>query len=179
MFSGGVDAWPTPGVPPRQPNSCSSRRPSVELLANIYKKTGRVSKAKGNIRVAEDLYHTRLVDGAVEYYGALSWLNSEYSLDKARALVYARKYLRLKATAEAFKILSWAFYKNNKLEKALRAGKRAVKLNPRLAEHWYRLGVIQKKLNNIAEAKKSFRRALTMGPKTYHEEVKAELFAFK
>ena len=150
-----------------------------ELLANIYKRTGRKAKVKGNIRVAEDLYQIKLVEGAAEFYGALSWLNSEYSLDKAKSLEYARKYLQLKETAEAFKILAWAFFKNNQFKKALLASKMAVKRNPRLAEHWYRLGMVQKKLNNLPLAKKAFRKALTMGPKTYHEEVKAELFALK
>ena len=150
-----------------------------ELLANIYKRTGRISKMKGNISVAENLYHRKLVEGAVEFYGALSWLNSEHSLDNARALEYARKYVELKETAEALKILAWALYKNEEFEEALQSCKRAVKLNPWLAEHWYRLGMVQKKLNNTAQAKKAFRKALTMGPKTYHEETKAELFALK
>ena len=150
-----------------------------ELLANIYKRTGRISKMKGNISVAEDLYHKKLVAGAVEFYGALSWLNSEYSLDKARALEYAWKYIKLKETAGSLKILAWALYKNEEFKEALQACKRAVKLNPWLAEHWYRLGMIQKKLNNTVQAKKAFRKALTMGPKTYHEETKAELFALK
>ena len=77
------------------------------------------------------------------------------------------------------KILAWALYKNNEFEKALQTCKKAVKLNPRLADYWYRLGMIHKALNNPGQAKKALRRALTLGPKTYHEEAKAELFSLK
>ena len=150
-----------------------------ELLAHIYKRIGRTEKMKGNIRVAEDLYHKKLVDGAVEYYGALSWLYSEYDLDKTKALEYAQKYLKLKETAEAYKIMAWAWFKNRDFEKALLACKKAIKINPKLSEHWYRLGIIQKAKNKIDLAKKAFQRALTMGAKTFHEEVKAELFKLK
>lgn len=150
-----------------------------ELLANIYKRTSRIAKMKGNVRVAEDLYYKKLVDGSLEFYGPLSWLNSEHNLDSAKSLEYARKYIKLKETDEALIILAWALYKNREFEKALRTCKKAVKLNSRRAGHWYRLGLIHKALNNTPLAKKAFRRALSLGPKTYHEETKAELFALK
>jgi len=150
-----------------------------ELLAHIYKRTGRTEKMKGNIRVAENLYLKKLVDGASEYYGPLSWVHSEYDLDKAKALKYAQKYLKLKETAEAYKIMAWAWFKNRDYEKALLACKKAIKINPKLSEHWYRLGMIQKAKKNTNLAKKAFQRALTMGAKTFHEEVKAELFKLK
>jgi tetratricopeptide (TPR) repeat protein len=150
-----------------------------ELLAHIYKRLGRTDKMKGNIKVAENLYHKKIINGAVEYYGALSWLYSEYDLDKAKALEYAKKYLKLKETAEAYKIMAWAWYKNRGYDKALLACKKAIKINPKLSEHWYRLGMIQKSKQKIGLAKKAFERALTMGTKTFHEEVKGELFKLK
>ncbi|MGV7221658.1 MAG: tetratricopeptide repeat protein [Nitrospinales bacterium] len=150
-----------------------------ELLGLIYKRTGRIEKMKGNIKVAETLYYQKVVDGAVENYGALSWLNSEYNLDKTKALKYAQKYLILKETAEAYKIMAWAWFKNRDYDKALLACKKALKINPRLSEHWYRMGMIQKAKNNLILAKRAFQKALTMGAKTYHEEVKAELFKLK
>jgi tetratricopeptide (TPR) repeat protein len=150
-----------------------------ELLAHIYKRTGRTAKMKGNIRVAEELYNKKLIDGAVEYYGDLSWLLSEYDIDRSKALEYAQKYLKLKETAEAYKIMAWAWFKNRDYDKALLACKKAIKINPKLSEYWYRLGMIQKSKSKIGLAKKAFKRALTMGPKTFHDEVKAELFKLK
>jgi superkiller protein 3 len=150
-----------------------------ELLAHIYKRMGRTDKMKGNIKVAEGLYHKKIVDGAVENFGALSWLNSEYDLDKAKALEYAQKYLKLKQTAEAYKIMAWAWFKNRDYDKALLASKKAVKINPKLSEYWYRMGVIQKAKNNYILAKRAFQKALSMGAKTYHEEIKAEMLKLK
>ena len=150
-----------------------------ELLAYIYRRTGRTEKMKGNVRVAENLYHKKLVDGASEYYGTLSWLHSEFDMDKTKALEYAQKYLKLKETAEAYKIMAWAWFKNRDYDKALLACKKAIKINPKLSEHWYRLGMIQKAKSKIGLAKKAFGRALTMGAKTFHDEVKAELFKLK
>lgn len=150
-----------------------------ELLANIYKRTGRKAKAKGNIKLAENLYYNKLVGGAKDFYGSLSWIYSEFGINPNKSIDYAQKYLKFKQTDDALQIHAWALYKNEEYDKALKSLRKAIDLNSRLSGHWYRLGLIYKALNNIALSKKAFKKSLTMGPNTWHEEAKAELFALQ
>ncbi len=146
----------------------------LELLALLYKKTGDKEKIAGIVRLAENQFMKN--NKPDHQLGSLAWLNCEFDINPAKGLKYADRYAELNQTDDSHSILGWAYYKNTMYQEAVKQFKKALKLNPNISSHWYRLGLIHKKLNDQKSAQKAFTKALTMGPNTYHDEISEELF---
>ncbi|MGV7224739.1 MAG: tetratricopeptide repeat protein [Nitrospinales bacterium] len=146
-----------------------------KLLAGIFKKTGKVDRMQNSARRAEGFYLKESKSQPAKRYTSLAWLYLEFLDNPQKALELAEKNFSMKKTADDQTLLGWAQFKNDLLEGALDNYKKAVKLNSTIAENWYRLGLIHKKLGQSKHAAKAWKKGLKLGPKTWHLEMNEEL----
>lgn len=150
-----------------------------EMLALIYRQRGDFDKSKRALQIAENTYLNQLADGWEESYKLLAELYTEFDFNIPRALKYAKHYFQSRKTDEAHAALARAYFKSQNFHQALRHFKWAIKLNSRLAHHWYYLGLTYKALNETVKAEKAFRKSTTLGPRTHHDKAQREIFLLR
>ena len=144
-----------------------------ELLALIYKKLGEEQLMNEALQKAEKLY----IEG--KFYIALTRLYNNLNLNPRKTLLFASRAISYNKSFETYREFARAYYRNKKYKQSLEALTYANDINPNDSQTWYQLGMVHKSLGDIDSALQAFEKALTLGPKMYHEEIKEEIKKIK
>lgn len=135
----------------------------VTTLGDIYASTGDAKSAKGQYDLVSYIYTLFEKNGVNVNMEKASFL-ADHDLDLADALQKAEAAGQERNDVHTLDTLAWARYKNGRYSEALKAEKDAMRLGTKNPLFYYHLGMIQSKLGQTAEARKSVQQALGINP---------------
>jgi tetratricopeptide (TPR) repeat protein len=131
---------------------------------------GDLHRAQGHTRLAREQYglvgaiERILVANGVKTDLETALFDVDHGLRLDAALARARRAHRERPSIQADDVLSWALARTGRCGQALRYSKRALRLGTLDAPTCFHRGMIERCLGNGAEARRWFRRALSLNP---------------
>ncbi len=135
----------------------------VTALGDIYTSIGDNKAAKEQYDLVGYIY-TLFEKNGVNVNMEESLFLADHDMDLVGALQKAEVAGRERQDVHTLDTLAWVRYKNGRYDDALKAEKSAMCLGTQNALFYYHLGMIQNKLGQTDEARKSVQKALDINP---------------
>lgn len=145
-------------------NAANERVPDAEtaaLIGDLHTKKGEKETAAQFYRLVE-VIEGRSADGGDRRRVALLWADRGERLEEALSI--ARRVAESRRDIYTMDALAWTLYKNGQFIEAKRAARESLRLGTRDARLLFHAGMIEKSLNNRAEAKRLLQSALELNP---------------
>ncbi len=140
-------------------NKRTSETERAIFLGDVYKKLGKETEAK---KVYDAIVKKQKENKGDMHRIALYWADHNLNLDEA--LKIAQDDRKENGDLLASDTLAWCLYKKGKFSEAQKYIKEAMRLKTKNALFYYHAGMIEKELNNNAEAVRYLKLALSTNP---------------
>ena len=134
-------------------------------LAEVYENQNRQNESEELNRKVLEIYERKVYKENDNRYLrplALYYVDNDINLDKALDL--AKKDLKIRRDTYVYDTLGWIYYKLGEYGKALKLLNHSLRNGTKDSSLHYHLGMINLKLENIDEAKKHLKLALSINP---------------